>query len=95
MASALQGRLAQMDAVRLLLKRGADPSAKNLEHEQPAQLVPNGPLGDQVREHQKTIPHSLRALLCVHHAEHVSIKHTLLVITNNALYIFNKEHMKL
>ncbi|KAL0204476.1 hypothetical protein M9458_002494, partial [Cirrhinus mrigala] len=47
MASALQGRLAQVDAVRLLLRRGADPSAKNLENEQPAQLVPDGPLGDQ------------------------------------------------
>ncbi|KAK2908416.1 hypothetical protein Q8A67_004253 [Cirrhinus molitorella] len=49
MASALQGRQAQVDAVRLLLRRGADPSAKNLENEQPAQLVPDGPLGDQVR----------------------------------------------
>ncbi|XP_043091085.1 NF-kappa-B inhibitor zeta [Puntigrus tetrazona] len=49
MASALQGRPAQMDAVRLLLRRGADPGAKNLENEQPAQLVPDGPLGDQVR----------------------------------------------
>lgn len=50
MASALQGRLTQPDAVRLLLRRGADPSTKNLEHEQPVQLVPDGPLGDQVRE---------------------------------------------
>lgn len=49
MASALQGRQAQVDVVRLLLRRGADPSAKNLENEQPAQLVPEGPLGDQVR----------------------------------------------
>ncbi|XP_067298464.1 NF-kappa-B inhibitor zeta [Pseudorasbora parva] len=49
MASALQGRQAQLDAVRLLLRRGADPGAKNLENEQPAQLVPEGPLGDQVR----------------------------------------------
>ncbi|XP_073698872.1 NF-kappa-B inhibitor zeta isoform X2 [Garra rufa] len=48
-ASALQGRQAQVDAVRLLLRRGADPSVKNLENEQPAQLVPEGPLGDQVR----------------------------------------------
>ncbi|XP_016422883.1 NF-kappa-B inhibitor zeta-like isoform X2 [Sinocyclocheilus rhinocerous] len=52
MASALQGRQAQVDAVRLLLRRGADPSAKNLENEQPAQLVPDSPLGDQVRELQ-------------------------------------------
>ncbi|KAF4119207.1 NF-kappa-B inhibitor zeta [Onychostoma macrolepis] len=49
MASALQGRLAQTDAVRLLLRRGADPSIKNLENEQPVQLVSAGPLGDQVR----------------------------------------------
>ncbi|XP_018959852.2 NF-kappa-B inhibitor zeta-like [Cyprinus carpio] len=49
MASALQGRQAQVDAVRLLLRRGADPSAKNLENEQPAQLVPDSPLGEQVR----------------------------------------------
>ncbi|XP_016422099.1 NF-kappa-B inhibitor zeta isoform X2 [Sinocyclocheilus rhinocerous] len=49
MASALQGRRAQLDTVRLLLRRGADPSARNLENEQPAQLVPHGPLGDQVR----------------------------------------------
>lgn len=50
MASALQGRQAQVEAVRLLMRRGADPSAKNLENEQPAQLVPEGPLGEQVRE---------------------------------------------
>ncbi|XP_026060613.1 NF-kappa-B inhibitor zeta-like [Carassius auratus] len=49
MVSALQGRRTQLDAVTLLLRRGADPSTKNLEHEQPAQLVPDGPLGDQVR----------------------------------------------
>lgn len=49
MVSALMGRQAQADAVRLLLRRGADPSSKNLENEQPAQLVPDGPLGDQVR----------------------------------------------
>lgn len=50
MASALQGRQAQVEAVRLLMRRGADPSAKNLENEQPAQLVPEGPLGEQVRD---------------------------------------------
>ncbi|XP_056310014.1 NF-kappa-B inhibitor zeta [Danio aesculapii] len=49
MASALQGRDAQLEAVRLLLRRGGDPSARNLENEQPAQLVNEGPLGDQVR----------------------------------------------
>ncbi|KAI1885192.1 hypothetical protein AGOR_G00217650 [Albula goreensis] len=48
-ASALQGRVAQVDAVKLLMRRGADPSIRNLEHEQPAQLVPEGAIGDQVR----------------------------------------------
>ncbi|KAA0722662.1 NF-kappa-B inhibitor zeta I-kappa-B-zeta [Triplophysa tibetana] len=47
--SAVQGRQAQLDAVRLLLRRGADPGTKNLENEQAAQLVPEGPMGDQVR----------------------------------------------
>ncbi|XP_041936436.1 NF-kappa-B inhibitor zeta isoform X2 [Alosa sapidissima] len=49
LASSLQGRIAQVNAVRLLMRRGADPSAKNLENEQPAQLVPEGERGDQVR----------------------------------------------
>ncbi|XP_051560626.1 NF-kappa-B inhibitor zeta-like [Myxocyprinus asiaticus] len=50
MVSALQGRQTQVDAVRLLLQRGADLSTKNLENEQPAQLVSDGPLGEQVRQ---------------------------------------------
>ncbi|XP_066562373.1 NF-kappa-B inhibitor zeta isoform X2 [Amia ocellicauda] len=48
-ASALQNRMAQVDAVRLLMRKGGDPSAKNLENEQPAQLTPEGPVGEQVR----------------------------------------------
>lgn len=51
MVSAVQGRQAQLDAVRLLLRRGADPGTKNLENEQAAQLVPEGPMGDQVQKH--------------------------------------------
>ncbi|KAL4609184.1 NF-kappa-B inhibitor zeta-like [Arapaima gigas] len=47
--SALQGRVAQLEAVKLLLRKGADPSAKNLDHEQPLHLVPEGPTGEQVR----------------------------------------------
>ncbi|XP_036396311.1 NF-kappa-B inhibitor zeta [Megalops cyprinoides] len=47
--SSLEGRVAQVDAVRLLMRRGADPGSKNLENEQPIQLVPEGPVGDQVR----------------------------------------------
>ncbi|XP_026865693.1 NF-kappa-B inhibitor zeta [Electrophorus electricus] len=48
-AAALQGRQAQSHAVQLLMRKGADPSARNLENEQPVQLVPEGPIGDQVR----------------------------------------------
>ncbi|XP_019898015.1 NF-kappa-B inhibitor zeta isoform X2 [Esox lucius] len=48
-ASAIHGRLAQVDAVKLLMRKGGDPSAMNLEKEQPAQLVSKGPIGDQVR----------------------------------------------
>lgn len=46
--SSLQGRKEQVNAVRLLMRKGADPSAKNLENEQPAHLVPEGERGDQV-----------------------------------------------
>ncbi|KAB5523365.1 hypothetical protein PHYPO_G00151710 [Pangasianodon hypophthalmus] len=49
MAAAQNGRQAQAHAVQLLMRRGADPSAKNLENEQPIQLVPEGHVGDQVR----------------------------------------------
>ncbi|XP_066516698.1 NF-kappa-B inhibitor zeta [Hoplias malabaricus] len=48
-AAAQQDRQAQVHAVQLLMRRGADPSSKNLENEQPIQLVPEGPMGDQVR----------------------------------------------
>uniref|UniRef100_A0A3B1JN75 NFKB inhibitor zeta n=1 Tax=Astyanax mexicanus TaxID=7994 RepID=A0A3B1JN75_ASTMX len=47
-AAAQQGRQAQVHAVQLLMRRGADPSSKNLENEQPIQLVPEGTVGDQV-----------------------------------------------
>ncbi|XP_060754682.1 NF-kappa-B inhibitor zeta [Neoarius graeffei] len=49
MAAAQNGRQAQAHAVQLLMRRGADPSAKNLENEQPIQLVTEGSVGDQVR----------------------------------------------
>ncbi|XP_062866974.1 NF-kappa-B inhibitor zeta [Trichomycterus rosablanca] len=49
MAAAQNGRQSQAHAVQLLMRRGADPSARNLENEQPIQLVPEGPVGDQVR----------------------------------------------
>lgn len=47
--SALQNHDAQVEAVRLLMRRGADPGARNLENEPPAQLAPEGPIGEQVR----------------------------------------------
>ncbi|XP_064166216.1 NF-kappa-B inhibitor zeta isoform X2 [Anguilla rostrata] len=46
--SALSGRATQVDAVKLLMRRGADPSIRNLEKEQPSQVVPEGPVGDTV-----------------------------------------------
>ncbi|XP_063068595.1 NF-kappa-B inhibitor zeta isoform X2 [Engraulis encrasicolus] len=49
MASSLSGRVTQVEAVRMLMRKGADPSAKNLENEQPLQLVPEGEMGEQVR----------------------------------------------
>uniref|UniRef100_A0A667XSD8 Uncharacterized protein n=1 Tax=Myripristis murdjan TaxID=586833 RepID=A0A667XSD8_9TELE len=47
--SSLQNHEAQVDAVKLLLRRGANPSAKNIENEQPAHLVPEGPTGEKVQ----------------------------------------------
>uniref|UniRef100_A0ABM5FX61 NF-kappa-B inhibitor zeta isoform X1 n=2 Tax=Pogona vitticeps TaxID=103695 RepID=A0ABM5FX61_9SAUR len=48
-AASLQHRVTQLDAVRLLMRKGADPSARNLENEQPVHLVPDGPVGVEVR----------------------------------------------
>ncbi|XP_068921410.1 NF-kappa-B inhibitor zeta isoform X2 [Petaurus breviceps papuanus] len=48
-AASLQYRVAQLDAVRLLMRKGADPSTRNLENEQPVHLVPDGPVGEQIR----------------------------------------------
>lgn len=55
MAAAQNGRQAQAHAVQLLMRRGADPSAKNLENEQPIQLVPEGSVGDQVSIRYKPV----------------------------------------
>lgn len=49
-AASLQHRVSQLDAVRLLMRKGADPSARNLENEQPVHLVPDGPVGVEVRD---------------------------------------------
>lgn len=48
-AASLQYRVSQLDAVRLLMRKGADPSARNLENEQPVHLVPDGLVGEQVQ----------------------------------------------
>lgn len=42
--------MTQLDAVRLLMRKGADPSARNLENEQPVHLVPDSPVGVEVRD---------------------------------------------
>ncbi|XP_041273625.1 NF-kappa-B inhibitor delta-like isoform X3 [Onychostruthus taczanowskii] len=49
MAAALPGTPSQEPLVRLLLAWGADPSARNLEHDLPQSLLPPGAPGDQVR----------------------------------------------
>ncbi|KAM4682216.1 NF-kappa-B inhibitor zeta isoform 1-T1 [Amazona ochrocephala] len=59
-AASLQYRVSQLDAVRLLMRKGADPSARNLENEQPVHLVPDGLVGEQV------IKKSNSCLLCSH-----------------------------
>ncbi|KAM8872613.1 NF-kappa-B inhibitor zeta [Synchiropus picturatus] len=48
LASSLDGNRDQLAAVKLLLRRGADPSIRNSEKEQPSQMVPAGPTGVKV-----------------------------------------------
>ncbi|XP_044142680.1 NF-kappa-B inhibitor zeta-like [Bufo gargarizans] len=48
-AASLQSRRAHVGAVRLLMRKGADPSARNLENEQPVHLVPDGAVGEEIR----------------------------------------------
>ncbi|TRY92725.1 hypothetical protein DNTS_024813 [Danionella cerebrum] len=50
-----------VDSVKLLLRRGADPALRNLENEQPCQLVQPGPNGDQV---MLTILSNTTGVLC-------------------------------
>ncbi|KAF3857237.1 hypothetical protein F7725_009096 [Dissostichus mawsoni] len=38
----------QVEAVKLLMRIGADPGARNFENELPCQLVPRGPTGEKV-----------------------------------------------
>ncbi|CAJ1086779.1 NF-kappa-B inhibitor zeta [Xyrichtys novacula] len=39
----------QVEATKLLMKKGADPGTRNLENDLPSQLVPDGPVGEKVR----------------------------------------------
>ncbi|XP_059183930.1 NF-kappa-B inhibitor zeta-like [Centropristis striata] len=47
-ASSLQKHAAQVEAVKLLMRKGADPGARNHDNELPSQLVPEGPIGEKV-----------------------------------------------
>lgn len=47
--SSLQNRDAQVDAVKLLMRKGADPGVRNLENDLPSQLAPEGPVGEKVK----------------------------------------------
>ncbi|CAB1417566.1 unnamed protein product [Pleuronectes platessa] len=47
--SALQNHNSQVDAVKLLMRKGADPGTKNWENDLPSQLVPEGAVGEKVR----------------------------------------------
>lgn len=46
--SSLQNHKNQLDAVKLLMRKGADPGTRNFENELPYQLVPEGPIGEKV-----------------------------------------------
>ncbi|KAM9334143.1 NF-kappa-B inhibitor zeta [Symphorus nematophorus] len=48
--SSLQNHKTQVEAVKLLMRKGADPGSKNFENELPSQLVPEGPIGEKVRQ---------------------------------------------
>ncbi|XP_060626667.2 NF-kappa-B inhibitor zeta isoform X1 [Anolis sagrei] len=63
-AASLQHRVTQLDAVRLLMRKGADPSARNLENEQPVHLVPDGPVGVEIRRILKGKTTQHRSSLC-------------------------------
>lgn len=48
MAAGLHGNPHQTEILQLLLSRGADPSIRNLENDQPAHLLQSGLQGEQV-----------------------------------------------
>ncbi|KAM9327764.1 NF-kappa-B inhibitor zeta-like isoform 1-T4 [Pholidichthys leucotaenia] len=47
-ASSLLNRKTQVEAVKMLMRHGADPGIRNSESELPCQLVPEGPIGEKV-----------------------------------------------
>ncbi|XP_038567674.1 NF-kappa-B inhibitor delta [Micropterus salmoides] len=49
MAAGLHGNPHQEEIMRLLLSRGADPSIRNLENDQPAHLLQSGVQGEQLK----------------------------------------------
>ncbi|XP_035386368.1 NF-kappa-B inhibitor delta [Electrophorus electricus] len=49
MAAGLHTSLHQEDIIRLLLTRGADPSVRNLENDQPAHLLQSGEQGEKLK----------------------------------------------
>ncbi|XP_063733500.1 NF-kappa-B inhibitor zeta isoform X2 [Eleginops maclovinus] len=51
--SSLQNHKSQVQAVKLLMRKGADPGSRNFENELPCQLVPGGPIGEKVRQFLK------------------------------------------
>uniref|UniRef100_A0A3Q2DIK8 NFKB inhibitor zeta n=1 Tax=Cyprinodon variegatus TaxID=28743 RepID=A0A3Q2DIK8_CYPVA len=48
--SSLQNNKNQVEAVKLLMRKGGDPGARNFENELPCQLVAEGPVGEKVRQ---------------------------------------------
>lgn len=46
--SSLQNHKSQVEAVKLLMSRGANNNTRNIENELPSQLVPEGPTGEKV-----------------------------------------------
>ncbi|XP_061110367.1 NF-kappa-B inhibitor delta [Conger conger] len=60
MAAGLHSSCFQEEMIRLLLNRGADPSIRNLENEQPAHLLQSGDRGEQLKLILKKRPASSR-----------------------------------
>uniref|UniRef100_A0A3Q0SKB6 Uncharacterized protein n=1 Tax=Amphilophus citrinellus TaxID=61819 RepID=A0A3Q0SKB6_AMPCI len=56
MAAGLHGNLHQEEILQLLLSRGADPSIRNLENDQPAHLLQSGMQGEQVNRYKQLCP---------------------------------------